>query len=85
MSEIGTQLRLEALLRAFSGVGADYAFTEQTRFREDLQLDSLDLIELALKIEDEFHIQLDDEDVDLPVNGTLGGMCNFIDGRAVAA
>lgn len=80
-----TRTRLEALLRTFSGVGEDYAFTDETRFGGDLGLDSLDLIELSLKIDVEFDIVMDDDDVDAPENGTLGGMVAFIDRKLVGA
>lgn len=79
MPETTTRTRLEDLLRTFSGVGADYAFTDETRFGADLQLDSLDLIELSLLIDVEFGIQMDDDEVDAPENGTLGGMVAFIE------
>jgi acyl carrier protein len=37
--------------------------TEHTRFREDLEADSLDLVELAVEIEDTYGIRIPDEEV----------------------
>ena len=35
---------------------------ESTRFREDLEADSLDLVELIMELEDQFGIKISDED-----------------------
>ncbi|API92094.1 hypothetical protein J32TS6_25200 [Virgibacillus pantothenticus] len=36
--------------------------TELTEFKEDLGLDSLDLVELIMELEEEFDITIEDED-----------------------
>ena len=36
----------------------------ETSFREDLNADSLDLVELIMALEDEFGIELDDDDLE---------------------
>ncbi len=36
--------------------------TELTEFKEDLELDSLDLVELIMELEEEFDITIEDED-----------------------
>ncbi len=36
--------------------------TEDTRFQEDLEADSLDLVELIMALEDEYSIQISDEE-----------------------
>lgn len=44
-------------------LGADEAqVTENARFIEDLGADSLDLVELVMKFEEEFGIEIPDED-----------------------
>lgn len=35
-----------------------------TSFRDDLNADSLDLVELIMALEDEFNLEIEDEDVD---------------------
>lgn len=36
----------------------------QTSFRDDLNADSLDLMELIMNLEDEFELEVEDEDVE---------------------
>ena len=38
--------------------------TMETSFKEDLNADSLDLVELIMALEDEFELEVDDEDVE---------------------
>ena len=38
------------------------AITEGTRFREDLEADSLDLVELTVELEDAYGIRIPDEE-----------------------
>lgn len=40
------------------------AVTPEARFQEDLGADSLDVVELVMKIEDEFKIEIPDEDAE---------------------
>lgn len=50
--------------------------TENTRFIEDLQVDSLDMAELAIMLEDTYNITIKDEQ--LEDMRTLGDVANFI-------
>ena len=46
-----------------SQLGADEsAITEDASFQEDLDADSLDLVELIMELEDQFDIKISDED-----------------------
>ena len=36
----------------------------ETNFREDLNADSLDLVELVMALEDEFNLEIEDEDIE---------------------
>lgn len=38
--------------------------TLETSFRDDLNADSLDLVELIMALEDEFGLEIEDEDLD---------------------
>ena len=49
---------------------------EDTRFRDDLQIDSLDLAAMALALETEYGIRLDDEAI-LRID-TVGDACDLI-------
>ncbi|MBZ2173905.1 acyl carrier protein [Schnuerera sp. xch1] len=48
-----------------------------TLFKEDLNADSLDLVELIMALEDEFEIEVDDSEVE-NIN-TVGDAVNYID------
>ena len=38
--------------------------TMETSFKDDLNADSLDLVELVMALEDEFELEVEDDDVD---------------------
>ena len=44
--------------------GEDFVVTENLSLKDDLDADSVDLMEFVLTIEDEFGIENDDEEVD---------------------
>lgn len=48
----------------------------ETSFRDDLNADSLDLVELVMAFEDEFGIEVEDEDMDSIK--TVGDVTNYI-------
>lgn len=47
-----------------------------TSFRDDLNADSLDLVELVMALEDEFDLEIEDEEVE--TIKTVGDAINFI-------
>lgn len=53
--------KVKAILEEQLGDGANSA-TEETSFVEDLNADSLDLVELVMELEDKFGIKIPDED-----------------------
>ena len=53
--------------------------TMDSRFREDLEADSLDLVELIMSIEEEFGGEISDEDAQKIT--TVGEAVNYIDQR----
>ncbi len=77
-----TQDRIAALIAKYAGLTDP--LTPETNFARDLAFDSLDLISLAMEIEDEFSIVMPDSDVDLPELGTLGGVCGYVEGKLAA-
>ena len=44
--------------------GEDFAVTENLSLKDDLDADSVDLMEFILTIEDEFGIEISDEEID---------------------
>ncbi len=61
-------------------LGADPAkITPEARFREDLEADSLDLVEMIMAIEEEFSGEISDEDAQKIT--TVGDAVNYIDTR----
>jgi len=49
--------RIAATLKEYTGK-TELAITEDTSF-EELEMDSLDIVELAMKIEDEFNVNIE--------------------------
>ena len=56
--------------------------TPEARFREDLQADSLDLVELIMEFEERFGETISDEDAQQI--GTVGDVVNYIEQRMAA-
>ncbi len=76
MSDTYTELR--AIVKDL--LGADEAkITMEARFREDLEADSLDLVELIMAFEDKFGAEISDEDAQKIT--TVGDAVNYIDAR----
>ena len=53
--------KLRSLISEQLDVAADEVF-EDSEFLSDLGADSLDIVDLVMKIEDEFNLEIDDED-----------------------
>jgi acyl carrier protein len=56
---------------------------EGTRFKEDLEADSLDLVELVMELEDNYGIRIPDEDAAQLL--TVGEAAEYIAGKAPSA
>jgi len=62
-------------------LGADpEQVTTEARFREDLEADSLDLVELIMALEEEFGGEISDEQAQKIT--TVGDAIAFLDGRS---
>lgn len=72
---------IDAILRRYSGCGGDCVIRADTSLARDLQLDSLDRIEIGLALEEEFGIEIPDDELDAPEMATFGGLCAYIDKR----
>jgi acyl carrier protein len=53
--------------------------TKEARFREDLEADSLDIVELIMAFEDKFGGEISDEDAQSIE--TVGDVVKFLEGR----
>ena len=53
--------------------------TKEARFREDLEADSLDLVELIMEFEDEFGGEISDEDAQKIT--TVGEAVQYLEGK----
>ncbi|HOJ44814.1 MAG TPA: acyl carrier protein [Bacilli bacterium] len=54
--------------------------TVDTKLKEDLNIDSLDSVEMVMELEDKFSISIKDEDAAKFV--TVGDIVNYIDAQA---
>lgn len=55
--------------------------TESTRFKEDMEADSLDLFDLAMAIEEEFRVEISSEEL---VNiTTVGSVIEYLKAKGV--
>ncbi len=55
----------------------------EARFREELEADSLDLVELIMAFEEEFHGEISDEDAQ--AISTVGDVVKYIETKMVAS
>ncbi|WP_010649376.1 acyl carrier protein [Oceanobacillus massiliensis] len=54
--------------------------TMEASFKDDLEADSLDVVELVMELEDEFDMEIADEDAE-SIN-TVGDAVNYINSKA---
>lgn len=73
-----TKERVVAIIADLLGVDVD-EITPEARFREDLEADSLDLVELIMAFEEEFGGEISDEDAQKIT--TVGEAVSFISDR----
>ena len=70
--------RVGAIIVELLGVEED-EIELKSRFREDLEADSLDLVELIMAFEEEFDSEISDEDAQTIT--TVGEAVNYIEAR----
>lgn len=58
---------------------ADDQITPDARLKDDLNLDSLDQVEIVMALEEEFEGEISDEEAEKLQ--TVGQICSFIEGR----
>jgi len=80
MTETNTQDRIINLI--CTDIAVDLSaeeITAQSSLFDDLSFDSIKMIELLTKLEQEFEIELDDEDLDFQVFATINTLTTFVD------
>ncbi len=73
-----TQERITKIIVNLLGAKAEDV-TPEKRFREDLEADSLDLVELIMAFEEEFGGEISDEDAQKIT--TVGEAINYVDSK----
>lgn len=61
----------------------DTEITEATAFKADLSIDSLDLFDLVMELEDKYSIEIPSEDLESIV--TVGDMVKYLEAKGVNA
>ncbi len=82
--------RVEAICRELSGCGAKFSIHNETSLAAPIEtggldLDSMDRVLLAMKCEEEFGIEIPDDDVDKNALGTFGGLVAYVQGKLDAS
>lgn len=57
--------------------------TEETRFKEDLEVDSLDLFELVMALEEAYDVQIPSEEVENLT--TVGAVIKYLQDKGIEA
>ena len=74
--------RMKEIIAEQLSVEAD-VITEESRFKEDLGADSLDLFELVMALEDEYSVEIPAEE--LQKMATVGDVVNYLKEKGVEA
>ncbi len=61
----------------------DVEITAETRFKEDLEADSLDLFELVMALEEEYDVEIDSSDLEQIT--TVGAVMDYLKAKGVEA
>lgn len=74
--------KMKEIIAEQLSVEAD-SITEESKFKEDLNADSLDLFELVMALEDEYSVEIPAEDLEKMV--TVGDVMNYLKDKGVEA
>lgn len=74
--------RIAEIIKEQLNVG-DVEITAETRFKEDLEADSLDLFELVMALEEEYDVEIDSSDLEKIT--TVGAVMDYLKDKGVEA
>ncbi len=71
--------KIKAIIVEQLDVDAEVVITEQTSMMKDLDADSLDAVEIMMELEDEFEIEIPDEDAE--AFKTIGDIVKYVESK----
>ena len=71
--------KIVEIIRDQLGLEEDVKIEKETSLMKDLEVDSLDAVEVIMKIEDEFDIEIPDEDINTFKN--LGDIADYVESK----
>ena len=74
--------KMKELIADQLGIDAE-AITAESKFKDDLGADSLDLFELVMALEDEYSVEIPAED--LQTMATVGDVINYLKDKGIEA
>lgn len=76
-----TATRLRTVVAVHLSINSDQV-TPESSFKEDLGADSIDIVEVAMAVEDEFRIVITDDEVNACMgDGTFGKLAELVDAK----
>lgn len=75
--------RVKEIIVEQLNVDESVEITEETRFKEDLEADSLDLFELVMAFEEEYGVEIPSEDLEQIT--TVGSVIEYMKNKGVNA
>lgn len=75
--------RVKEIIVEQLNVDESVEITEETRFKEDLEADSLDLFELVMAFEEEYGVEIPSEDLEKIT--TVGSVIEYMKSKGVEA
>ena len=66
------------LIEKSKGISENYEFNNGTNLIKDLNFDSLQMIELMVEIENQFNIEIEEEELIMDNFVDYGQLCNFL-------
>ena len=72
--------QLQQIIREIAGRSLD-DISLKTDFVEDIQFESIEMIDLMIKVEREFHLKFTEDDLDMSNFRTFGALLNLLESK----